>query len=91
MGRDACACAACRTLANTLRSWVDSGLLSLVYERVAILNDPMPQELAVALDYGFNVLEPRDIASEVKVRDRITLLSIGHILAHPHRVLLLIH
>lgn len=54
-------CTTHRTLANTVRTWNTSGLLDMVSERVALLNDPMPQEHAVALQHGFEVLQPKDI------------------------------
>lgn len=48
---------------NSLRTWNSSGLLDMVAERVAVLNDPLPQEHAMALQHGFQVLQPRDIAN----------------------------
>jgi hypothetical protein len=50
-----------RTLANTVRTWNSSGLLDMMSERVALLNDPLPQEHAIALQHGFDILQPKDI------------------------------
>lgn len=50
-----------RTLVNSLRTWESSGLLDMVSERLALLNDPLPQEHAMALQHGFEVLQPKDI------------------------------
>jgi hypothetical protein len=49
-----------RTLANTVRTWNSSGLLDMMSERVALLNDPLPQEHAIALQHGFDILQPKD-------------------------------
>lgn len=49
------------TLLNSMRSWKQSGLLDMVTERVAILNDPLPQEVAIALEHGFRIVQPRDV------------------------------
>lgn len=50
-----------RTLLNSMRSWNSSGLLGMVSERLAILSDPLPQDLAIASEHGFRIIEPRDI------------------------------
>jgi hypothetical protein len=50
-----------RTLVNSMRSWKNSGLLDFVYEKVIILNDPLPQETAIALEFGFRIVEPKDV------------------------------
>jgi hypothetical protein len=49
------------TLVNTLRTWNSTGLLNMVSERLMILNDPFPQELAMATEHGFQILQPNDI------------------------------
>lgn len=56
-----------RTLLNTLTTWKQSGLLSIVAERIAILNDPFPEEIAIALEFGFQILQPKDVVGS-KVR-----------------------
>ena len=33
----------------------------MVAERVAVLNDPLPAEHAMALHHGFEVLQPKDV------------------------------
>eukprot|EP01032_Pedospumella_encystans_P011040 gene11040-12872_t len=50
-----------KTLINSLRTWNTSGLLDMVAERVAVLNDPLPAEHAMALHHGFEVLQPKDV------------------------------
>lgn len=50
-----------RTLLNTMRSWQSSGLLDMVTEKIVILNDPIPQEVAIALEHGFRIVQPKDI------------------------------
>jgi hypothetical protein len=52
-----------RTFLNSLRTWRSSGLLDMVSEKVALLNDPYPQEHAMALDHGLRVVQPKDIPS----------------------------
>lgn len=48
-----------RTLANSMRSWNESGFLHLMNERVALLNDPLVVDRAVAAAHGFELKEPR--------------------------------
>lgn len=50
-----------RTLLNTLRTWKASGLLDMAYERIAILNEALPSEIAIAASHGFEVVQPKDI------------------------------
>lgn len=47
-----------RTLANSMRSWNESGFLHLMNERVALLNDPLVVDRAVAAAHGFELKEP---------------------------------
>ncbi|KAJ1397097.1 hypothetical protein B484DRAFT_407119 [Ochromonadaceae sp. CCMP2298] len=51
-----------KTFLNSLRTWRSSGLLDLVSEKVALLNDPLPQEHAMALEHGLCVVQPKDFA-----------------------------
>lgn len=53
------------TLRNSMRSWRDSGLLSVVDERLLLLNDPAPSEVALGLRYGFEVLLPSDLQKRI--------------------------
>lgn len=50
-----------RTLVNSMRSWKQSGLLDMVNEKIIILNDPIPEEYAIALEFGFKVIEPKNV------------------------------
>ena len=49
------------TLLNTMRTWNSSGLLHMVRERIIILNDPLPSEVAISLEHGFEIVQPKDI------------------------------
>ena len=49
------------TLLNSIRSWNNSGLLSLIEDKIMILNDPYPNEILLSLNYGFKVIQPNDI------------------------------
>lgn len=55
------------TLLNSMRTWQASGLLDLVAEKIIILNDPMPEEMAIALDFGFRIVQPRDMKPTSKM------------------------
>ena len=46
-------------------SWRDSGLLRFVDERILMLNDPAPSEVALGLKHGFEVLLPSDIQKRI--------------------------
>jgi len=50
-----------RTLLASMRSWERSGLLDMVSERLAFLSDPFPQDLAIAAEHGFRIVEPDEI------------------------------
>jgi hypothetical protein len=60
---------------HSMRSWRDSGLLSLVAERLAILSDPMPEEIAMAKYFGFTVVQPKHISGATTTRDNV--MTIG--------------
>lgn len=49
------------TLRRSITSWLDSGLLHIVDERLAILNDPSPADLAICVRHGFDVRTPSSI------------------------------
>ena len=53
------------TLRNSMLSWRDSGLLSFVDERILMLNDPAPSEVALGLKHGFEVLLPSDVQKRI--------------------------
>ncbi len=46
---------------NSMRTWKESGLLDMVHEKIIILNDPIPEEYAIALEFGFKIIEPKDV------------------------------
>ncbi len=58
-----------------MRTWKKSGLLDQVKEKFIILNDPLPQEIYIALDHGFTIVQPKDIP-EAKMTKR-NVLTIG--------------
>jgi len=64
------------TLTNSMQTWSDSGLLDMVHERVIILNDPVPEEIALSLAHGFRVLQPKDIAPPSRM-SKANVLTIG--------------
>jgi hypothetical protein len=65
------------TLLNSMLSWDKSGLLDLAHEKLMILNQPHPAELGLAYDYGFKVLQPKDI-SDVKLNPKYdNVVTIG--------------
>ena len=47
------------TLLNSMLSWESSGLLDVSSERLLLLNDPHPGEVALGLDYDFRVVQPK--------------------------------
>lgn len=49
------------TLRRSITSWLDSGLLHIVDERLAILNDPSPADLAICVRHGFDVRTPSSL------------------------------
>lgn len=49
------------TLRRSMRSWLESGLLHAVDERIAIVNDPTPAERAICVRHGFDVRTPSDL------------------------------
>lgn len=63
------------TLLNTLNTWRTSGLLDMAYERIAILNEAMPAEIAIAASFGFEVIQPKNISGAKTSRPN--LFTIG--------------
>lgn len=48
----------------------------MVTEKIAILNDPLPQEVAIALEHGFRILQPKDIVDS-KVSSNIVIIIVS--------------
>jgi hypothetical protein len=44
-----------------MKTWRQSGLLDIVSEKLLILNDPSPEETAIALEFGFRIIEPKSV------------------------------
>ena len=51
------------TLRRSVVSWWNSGLLGLVDERILLLNDPAPAEVAVGVRFGFDVRLPSELGA----------------------------
>ena len=67
-----------RTLLNTLRSYRSGGLLDIVSEKIALLNDPYIEELQIARHFSFSVLQPRDLGPGVLyAKDKDNVVTIG--------------
>jgi hypothetical protein len=64
-----------RTLLSSMRTWNASTLLSLSPDRIAVLNDPFPQDLAIAAEQGFRIVEPSDIPNALVSKPNV--LTIG--------------
>ena len=62
------------SLVNSMRTYKKSGLLDMVFEKHAILSNPMPQEIAIALDHNFHITEPRDIPNvQMSTKNVVTI------------------
>lgn len=64
-----------RTLLNSLKTWNSSGLLSMVSERILILNDPYPSEISMATDHGFRILEPKTLPSQHLAKENVVTIG----------------
>eukprot|EP01031_Cornospumella_fuschlensis_P038082 gene38082-46273_t len=64
-----------RTLLNSLLTWRRGGLLGVAQEKLALLNDPLPEELGLARAFGFRVVQPQDIPGAKTARRNV--LTIG--------------
>lgn len=58
-------------LYNSLLNWNNSGLLSLVREKIIILNNPEPIDLLIAMDFGLRAIQPKDIKNSKTIKDNI--------------------
>jgi len=71
------------TLRASLRSWATSGLLGLVSERLMLLNDPLPIDVALSLEHGFEVLTPDNLETVKPNRmAKKNVLTIGSAFYH---------
>ena len=52
-----------KSLLNSMRSWKTSHLLDFVQEKHIILNDPMPQDMAIAAEHEFQIHQPQDFTA----------------------------
>jgi hypothetical protein len=69
------------TLQNSMQSWMESGLLRLVAEKIAILNDPLPIDVAIAQRHGFVIVEPKHMGPDVKMAKK-NVITIGTAFYH---------
>jgi len=65
------------SLANSMRTWNSSGLLSLMAEKIAILNDPTPAEYFTSQDHGFKIMQPKDMVLAKSKMAKPNVLTIG--------------
>lgn len=65
------------SLVNSVRTWKQSGLLDMVHEKKMILNDPLPQDIAIALENDFDIIEPNDIPNVKKSKDNVLTIGAG--------------
>ena len=71
------------TLRASLRSWARAGLLRLVSERLMLLNDPLPIDVQLSLDHGFEVLTPDELETVRPARTaKKNVLTIGSAFYH---------
>ena len=56
-----------RTLINSMRTWNTSGLLDMTKENVIFLNDPLPNEIAMSKEHGFQIIQPKDIPNALVI------------------------
>jgi hypothetical protein len=56
-------------LYNSLLNWNNSGLLSLVSEKIIILNNPEPIDLLIAMDFGLRAIQPKDITNSKTINN----------------------
>lgn len=73
------------TFQNSAKSWRESGLLDLASEKIALINDPMPVETAIALKHGFQVVEPRQLPKPVAF-NQPNVVTIGVAFYHTLRL-----
>ena len=64
-----------RSLLNSMKTWKQTGLLEMVQERLAILNAPAPQELAMSAEHGFTIHQPKDFAASSAEGDGLVRTS----------------
>ena len=70
-----------RSLEGAMASWAEGGLLDLVDDRVAFLNAPLPEEVALSLGHGFRVYTPaQGEVAPLLARHRAWLSQFDH---HP--------
>eukprot|EP00981_Chlorochromonas_danica_P008951 scaffold2353_cov181-Ochromonas_danica.AAC.8 len=60
-----------RTLLNSMHSWQTSGLLSWAKERILILNDPLPEEVAIGRAFNFTCVQPRDLPHSKTTKNNV--------------------
>ena len=65
------------TLLNSLRSWHDSGLLDLMQDRLAILNDPLPAEVNMAKHFGLRTIQPDEMLRTRPNRKNVITIGVA--------------
>lgn len=54
-----------------MHSWQTSGLLSWAKERILILNDPLPEEVAIGRAFNFTCVQPRDLPHSKTTKNNV--------------------
>ena len=49
----------------------------MVHEKKIILNDPLPQDIAIALEHDFDIIEPNDIPNVKKSKENVLTIGAG--------------
>jgi hypothetical protein len=65
------------SLVNSMRTWKQSGLLDFVQEKKILLNQPLPQDIAISLEHGFDIMEPRDIDKVKSSKPNVVTIGAG--------------
>ena len=60
---------------NSAKSWSEAGLLDMVDERIAVLSNSSALEVAIAAQFRFKVIRPRDVDTEFRLGEDAFALS----------------
>ena len=65
------------SFSHSMRTWKDSGLLDMMQEKKVIMNDPLPQDLGIAAENDFQILQPKDIANAKLSKPNVVTIGAG--------------
>ena len=60
---------------NSVQSWRSSGLLDMIDEKIAILSNSTAIDVAIAIDFEFKIIRPKDIKTQFKLGDDIFTIA----------------